>query len=348
MDSWTVLGSDTPSTLRAQVDSAGTLRADLAQDVLGWHRDAPGWCRGDACIPRFRTADLETDDGLDVVRFAALAGLVAAVDVPTRTLATTSDAGTRARELTGATAAELTLPTLDGTPFALSGLRGTKVALVFWASWCGCRYDLPAWQERHADQADQNFTVVTIALDAKPADSAPWHAEAHTTHPALVDVDGVAADAFDIVNVPTVVWLDEEGRLVRPQDSQTATDTFRDWNHLSAEASGEALRRWVRDGDAGLTPEQVREHLRLPSADDQRARAETRLAAWLADHDQGDAAERHFAAAAAAAPHNVALRRGAMPRRGVDPFGEEYFALASELAEAGIPLHRPLPTGADE
>jgi peroxiredoxin len=324
------------------VDGTGTLRADLTQDVLGWHRSAPGWCRGDACIPHFRTAGLENDDGLDVVRFAALAGLVAAVDTPTGTLATAPDAGTRARELTGANAPDLTLPTLDGAPFVLSSLRGTKVALVFWASWCGCRYDLPAWQQRHAELAPNGFTVVTIALDANAADAAPWHTEANSTHPALVDVDGVAADAFDVLNVPTVVWLDEDGRIVRPQDSQTATDTFREWNHLSSEASGEALRQWVRNGDAGLTPEQVREHLRLPSEDDQRARAETRLAAWLADNGHPDAAERHFAAAAAAAPHNVALRRGSMPRRGVDPFGEEYFALASELADAGIPLHRAL------
>ncbi|SHN45375.1 TlpA disulfide reductase family protein [Cryptosporangium aurantiacum] len=342
METWTLLDGSTPTALRAEVDSSGTLRAAPGQDVFGWHRSAPGWCRGDACIPSFRVADLETDDGLDVVGFAALAGLVTAVDPETRTLATVPDAASRGRDLTGTVAPELTLPTLTGEPFALSSLLGTKVALVFWASWCGCRYDLGAWQERHAAWASAGFTVVTIALDADRASAAPWHAEAGTTHPALVDVDGVAADAFDIVNVPTVVWLDEDGRIVRPQDSQTATDRFRDWNHLSADASAEALRRWVVNGDPGLTLDQVREHLRLPSDDDQRARAETRLASWLATNGHADAAERHFAAAADAAPHNVALRRSAMPQRGIDPFGDEYFRLAGELAEAGVPLHRPL------
>ncbi|GAA3392214.1 TlpA disulfide reductase family protein [Cryptosporangium minutisporangium] len=343
MEIWTLLDGTAGSTLRAHVDSSGTLRADPAQDVFGWHRSAPGWCRGDACIPHFRTADLETDDGLDVVGFAALAGLVTALEPETRTLAAVPDAAARRRDLTGAIAPDVTLPTLSGEPIPLSSFRGSKVALVFWASWCGCRYDLGAWQERHAALASAGFTVVTIALDNDVAAAAPWHAEAGTTHPALVDVDGVAADAFDVVNVPTVVWLDEDGRIVRPQDSQTATDRFRDWNHLSAEASGEALRRWVTDDDPGLTPAEVREHLRLPSDDDQRARAETRLATWLAAAGHPDAAERHFTAAAAAAPHNVALRRGAMPQRGIDPFGDEYFRLAGELADAGVPLHRPLP-----
>ena len=342
MDNWTVLHGTSTAVLRASIDEAGTLRADPTQEIFGWHRSAPGWCRGDACIPNSRTADLETDDGLDVVAFAALAGLVTAVDVAARALATTPDATTRRRDLTGAVAPDLTLPTLTGERLALSSFRGTKVALVFWASWCGCRYDLGAWQQRHEELVSAGFSVVTIALDADVASAAPWHREAGTTHPALVDVDGLAADAFDVVNVPTVVWLDADGRIARPQDSQTATDRFRDWNHLSAEASYRALRRWVLDGDAGLTPAEVREHLRLPTEDDQRARAETRLAGWLAANGHRDAAERHFAAAAEAAPFNVALRRGAMPQRGIDPFGDEYFRLAGELAEAGVPLHRPL------
>jgi len=343
METWTVLDGATSTTLLAAVDAAGTLRADPAHEILGWHKSEPGWCRGDACIPNFRTADLETADGLDVVAFAALAGLVTALDPSARALATAPDAGSRRRDLTGAIAPDVTLPTLTGERTALSSFRGTKVALVFWASWCGCRYDLGAWQERHEALAPAGFTVVSIALDHDVANAEPWHREAGTTHPALVDVDGVAADAFDVVNVPTAVWLDEEGRIARPQDSQTATDQFRDWNHLSAEASGRALRRWVLEGDAGLTAAQVREHLRLPSEGDQRARAETRLAGWLARNGHPEAAERHFAAAAEAAPHNVALRRGAMPLRGLDPFGDEYFRLAGQLAEAGVPLHRPLP-----
>jgi peroxiredoxin len=311
--------------------------------VLGWHPSAPGWCRGDACIPNFRTAELLTPDGLDLLGFAALAGLEVAVDNASRTLATVPNAAGRGAELAGALAPDLTLPDLTGQPFTLSSLRGRKVALVFWASWCGCRYDLPAWQERHTALAGDGFSVVTIALETDPAAASPWHAEAGTTHPALVDTAGAAADAYDVVNVPTVVWIDEDGRIARPQDSQTATDTFRDWNGLSAEAAGEALRRWVRDDDAGLTSTEVREHLRLPTEADQRARAETRLASWLAAHEHPEAAERHFAAAAAAAPFNVALRRGALPQRGIDPFGAEYFQLATELAEAGVPLHRPLP-----
>jgi hypothetical protein len=39
------------------------------------------------------------------------------------------------RALMSATAPDIVLPQLDGTPFALDTLRGQKVLLVAWASW---------------------------------------------------------------------------------------------------------------------------------------------------------------------------------------------------------------------
>src|SRR5262249_23434391 len=160
--------------------------------------------------------------------------------------------------------------------------RGRKVALVFWASWCGCRYDLPAWQERHAALESQGFTVISVAADRNAEDARPWIDEAKVTHPALIDVDGGVAELYHGINVPTVVWIDEEGRIARPQDTQTATDLFRSMNGLDSQASLDALRRWVTEGDAGLTPDQVAEHLRVPTPAEQKARAHARLAVWLA------------------------------------------------------------------
>lgn len=62
--------------------------------------------------------------------------------------------------------------TLDGV--SLRGFRGRKVALVFWASWCGCRYDLPAWEERHVALEPYGLTVVSVACDRDPAQAKSW------------------------------------------------------------------------------------------------------------------------------------------------------------------------------
>ena len=44
----------------------------------------------------------------------------------------------------GTQAPDFTLNNLDGKPFRLSSLRGRRVVLVFWASWCpDCRAEVP-------------------------------------------------------------------------------------------------------------------------------------------------------------------------------------------------------------
>ncbi|GAA4068505.1 TlpA disulfide reductase family protein [Actinomadura miaoliensis] len=332
---FTVVDGDRVERIDARPGPGGRPFAPLDRPLLGWERKPHGWCRDDACLPAARAAAIETPDGVDVAAFAELTGHVAVVDAAERALALAA----AAPRLTVAEAPDFEL---DGV--RLADFRGRKVALVFWASWCGCRYDLPAWEERHAALRDHGFTVVSVACDRSAGDARPWIEEANATHPALVDTEGVVAELYNVINVPTVVWIDEEGRIARPQDTQTATDLFRSMNGLDSQESYAALRRWVVDGDAGLDRAQVREHLRVPTAEEQRARAHARLAVWLAREGRDEAARRHVAEAAALAPHDVAIRRGLMPLTGDDPFGDAYFALRDELEKAGIPIYRPLPT----
>ncbi|GAA3005399.1 hypothetical protein GCM10017559_28860 [Streptosporangium longisporum] len=293
------------------------------EPVLGWERKPHGWCRGDACVPAFRAAAAETGEGVDLVAFAGLLGRQAVADPDEGLIAVGEPAD---------------LPPGRAPEFeALTALRGTRVAVVFWASWCGCRYDLPAWEALHRELGGHGFSVLSVSLDRDPEAAREWLAE--VTHPAVIDTDGRIAELYNVINVPTVVWVDAEGRIARPQDTMTATDTFRSMNGLSCERAAAALRRWVIDGDAGTTSRE----LRAPTGEERRARLHARLATWLFRAGRTAAAERHLARAAALAPHDLAIRRGLMPLNGVDPFGERYFALREELEAAGIAIYRPLP-----
>ncbi|GAA2418196.1 hypothetical protein GCM10010191_31110 [Actinomadura vinacea] len=323
--------------LDARIDDRGRLLAPIDRPLLGWVRKPHGWCRAEACLPAARAAAAETPEGVDVAAFAALVGKIAVIDPVERAVAFGAGEGPFAQALSVDDAPDFTL---DGV--SLSDLRGRKVALVFWASWCGCRYDLPAWQERHAELESAGLTVVSVALDRSADDARRWIEEAGATHPALVDAEGTVAELYNVINVPTVVWIDEEGRIARPQDTQTATDLFRSMNGLDPEVSRAALRRWVLDRDPGLTPGQVRERLRVPTAAERRARTHARLAVWLARAGRDGAARRHLGEAAALAPHDVSIRRGLMSLTGEDPFGDAYFELREELERANIPIYRPL------
>jgi hypothetical protein len=61
--------------------------------------------------------------------------------------------------------------------------------------------------------------VVTVALDTGGAEAAvPWIDHAKTTHPALIDAAHLLDELLGIVNVPTGVWIDEQGMIVRPPE----------------------------------------------------------------------------------------------------------------------------------
>jgi hypothetical protein len=143
----------------------------------------------------------------------------------------------------------------------------------------------------------------------------------------------VLAELYHIVNVPTLIWIDEQGRICRPHDSQYGTDTFTAFHHKRSAPYLDMLRAWVRDGSGTLSVDEVRRLQLVPSAESQQARAERALAWLLHERGRVEAAARHFARAGELAPGDWTIRRGSMPILGQNPFGPEFFA----LAEGGVP-----------
>jgi hypothetical protein len=199
------------------------------------------------------------------------------------------------------------------------------------------------WQVLHEELAPLGFTVITVALDKSADDARPWIEAARPSHPSLIDTAHVVADLFNVVNVPTVLWIDEAGRIVRPNDVAFGTDTFKSITGLDSEKARAAIRAWVRGEITAFTGEEIRALQAPPSADDQRARAEFGLGEWLHRHGRVEAAARHFTRAGELAPHDFTIRRGTMPMRGIDPMGPEFRRMLGEWTASGRPYYRPLP-----
>jgi len=203
------------------------------------------------------------------------------------------------------------------------------------------------WQALKTELANNGFQVLAVALDRSADDVRPFAEAAAATYPILVDSEHVVADLYRIINVPTGLWIDERGRIVRPNDAVFGNDTFA---HMTGVTSGphlDAIRAWVKTGalpfgsDADVRARQV-----LPTADEQLARAEYTLAWFLHRQGRTEAAERHFLRAGELAPHDWTIRRGSMPIRGLDPMGEALMPLWSEWVAAGLPYYPPMkPVG---
>lgn len=75
------------------------------------------------------------------------------------------------------------------------------------------------WQELREELFPKGLEIVTVALDLKGLESAGrWIEAAHPSHPALIDQAHLVGDLFGMVNVPSGVWIDEEGVIVRPAE----------------------------------------------------------------------------------------------------------------------------------
>jgi len=187
--------------------------------------------------------------------------------------------------------------------------------------------------------------VISVALDRSAEDCRPYVEAAAVTHPSLVDAAHRVADLYRIINVPTSVWIDEDGRIVRPNDAAFGSDTFIEWHGIPSGPHMDALRAWVRENRRPLDPGGVRAHQVLPSADEQRARAEFGLAWHLAQQGRMEAAERHFVRAGELAPHDFTIRRGSLPIRGKDPMGADFADILSDWVKAGRAYYEPMKPG---
>jgi hypothetical protein len=198
------------------------------------------------------------------------------------------------------------------------------------------------WQGVYEELKDVGFVVITVALDKSAEDARPWIDAAQPAHPSLVDTRHVLAELYNIVNVPTILWIDERGRIVRPNDVAFGADTFRQLTGLDASIHLGALRAWVRGEKAAFAADEVRAQQTLPTAADQLARAEFGLGQWLYARGRTEAAARHFERGGELAPHDFTIRRGTMPMRGIDPMGPQFRAMLGEWTQKGQPYYRPL------
>ncbi len=120
----------------------------------------------------------------------------------------------------GAPAPAFSLPRLDGDgPLSLASLRGKTVVLNFFASWCDpCKREAPVleslWKQDRADH------LVVLGVDANDSHGdALRFVHAHgLTYPVVFDQNAlVAANRYDIANLPVTYVLNSKGRIVGGQ-----------------------------------------------------------------------------------------------------------------------------------
>ena len=175
--------------------------------------------------------------------------------------------------------------------------------------------------------------MIAVALDESADDVRPF--TDGITFPVLLDRDHVLAELYAVSNVPTVVWIDEDGTIARPNSAEVGTDMFVDFTGVRPSEHMDQVRAWVR---SGTLPADAATEIADLSPDEIKARLAFRIGVHLRRTGEPSAAD-WFAAAAELAPMDFTVRRAAMPLQDVDPFGEQFFELFTEWQSSGSPYH---------
>lgn len=114
-------------------------------------------------------------------------------------------------------AADFELTTLDGDEIKLSELRGKKVIVNFWATWCPpCIEEMPDLQSFYEKNKDNNIEILAVNLtnldDGEEAVRS-FVTEYGLTFPVPLDAEGEVGTSYGVFTIPTSYILDEEGRI---------------------------------------------------------------------------------------------------------------------------------------
>jgi hypothetical protein len=190
------------------------------------------------------------------------------------------------------------------------------------------------WQDLRNELRPKGLEIVTVALDANAHAARGIIAQVNPNHPSLIDEAHSLDALFGVVNVPSGIWIDEGGMIVRPPEPafprvsqyrdapvpDTLPPRIREMlieaRNIRAEPEKyvAALRDWVdrgADSPFALSPVEVIERSRSRPVEEGQAAAHFELGQHL--HSRGDvqAAVRNWREAHRLQPDNWTYKRQA-------------------------------------
>ena len=106
---------------------------------------------------------------------------------------------------------QYTMP--DGTTHRLSDLRGKKVLVNFWATWCApCRSEMPDLQKALGEAGD-SVVVLGVNKAQELKEIAPFADELRISFPLIANQSGDIAGRYAAQNLPTSYFINSDGTI---------------------------------------------------------------------------------------------------------------------------------------
>lgn len=124
--------------------------------------------------------------------------------------------------------------TRDGRRVELNELKGKKVYVDVWATWCGpCLYQIPYLKEIEEEMHDENIEFVSVSIDEeKDRDKWKDYVEKEQLTGIQLMADGAwksdIASSYNIKGIPRFLLIDEEGKIISSNALKPSNSKLKD------------------------------------------------------------------------------------------------------------------------
>ena len=157
---------------------------------------------------------------------------------------------------------------------------------------------------------DQNVQIVAAAQDTGgEAAAGKWYDAAKATYTTLIDTQHAVSSAYQFINVPMGLWVNETGGVVRPAEPAWTKNQTLKIGERSITTEGEpyvaGLRDWVKNGARSsfvLSDEEFARRVKPRSPAEMEAEASFKLAVWFHQDGNHELAAKYWHRAQELAP----------------------------------------------
>ena len=132
---------------------------------------------------------------------------------------------------------------------------------------------------------DNNFEIIAVAEDTGgEAAAGEWYDRAEATYTTLIDTTHQISSLYNLVNVPSGVWVDEDGQIVRINEGTYAQVHTLGNFQFGTDEYAPAVRDWAVNGaDSAYvwTADEVAAKIRPRTADEARAEPTFKLGVYF-------------------------------------------------------------------
>ena len=155
---------------------------------------------------------------------------------------------------------------------------------------------MPVWQRIYEEINDDNFVIISAAQDTGGEQAAgKVFDNAKVTYTAIIDEDHTISTLFNLINVPSGVWIDEQGKIMRIDEGNYTKEHKLGAIEFGSNDYVPALKDWLAKGAESeyvWTAKEVSERIIARTPDAERAEPAFKLGVYF--HRKGNEAKANL------------------------------------------------------